>query len=145
MPFMIHKRKLSFLIYSILVIAFLIAVQSCHKQGARNSTSEKKSVVPKVYSLWKGDLFGCKKDRTTTGAREIEKDMSIKQPTFDDAVVLLGSPNRRADRQGNIVAHYYFNGFCNDGMFLDSLDYCWLELEFSGEEMKYFRGNVSCI
>ena len=54
----------------------------------------------------------------------------------------LGVPNSRKKEPNSEILKYYFNTICRENVFIDSLDYCWIEMLIESDKVKNIE--ISC-
>ena len=93
----------------------------------------------KVLEGWKIDTCGCLGYRTPEEVDFIRDSLYLINKSKDYVLEKLGMPNciKKYDTEEKEELRYNFNTICRDGIFIDSLDYCWLEIFIVLNKVKY--------
>lgn len=90
-----------------------------------HQTQDKES---KLLEEWRADAFGCLEYRTVEKALYIRDSLSLIGKSTGIVIEKLGVPNSRMKETNSEILKYYFNTICRESVFIDSLDYCWVEM-----------------
>ncbi|MBP5421104.1 MAG: hypothetical protein J6Y78_01550 [Paludibacteraceae bacterium] len=115
-------------------IILLCAFTGCNSLDDKNIDRNIKE--SKLLAMWRVDTFGCMKYRTADNAIYIRDSLNLTGKSTAFVIDELGVPNSRQTNDDRETLIYYFNTYCNDNVFIDSVDYCWLELLIESDKVK---------
>ena len=81
------------------------------------------------------------KYRTADNAKYIRDSLNLTGKSTAFVIEELGVPNSRQTNANRETLIYYFDTNCNDNVFIDSVDYCWLELLIKSDKVKNIYTN----
>lgn len=124
--------------FNLVLLLISIILCSCFV-NSKQQIKEKKSNLLKE---WRTDSLGCLQYRTKEKAFYIRDSLDLIDKTNSYIIDKLGNPNS-VRKDGNVeVIKYYFNTVCRENLFIDSLDYCWVEMLFEKNHLKNIE--ISC-
>lgn len=107
-----------------------------------NSKYQVKDKEINLLEEWKTDTLGCLKYRTKEKALYIRDSLDLMGKSTVFIINKLGTPNSVRKESNSEILKYYFNTICRENVFIDSLDYCWLEMLIESDKVKNIE--VSC-
>lgn len=95
----------------------------------------------KLLEEWRTDTLGCLKYRTKEKALYIRDSLSLMGKPTVFIIDKLGVPNSKKKESNSEILKYYFNTICRENVFIDSLDYCWIEMLVESDKVKNIEVN----
>lgn len=122
---------------------FISIILLCALLGCNSPTShmddkniDRNIKETEMLAAWRADTFGCLKYRTADNAKYIRDSLNLTGKSTAFVIEELGVPNSRQTNANRETLIYYFDTNCNDNVFIDSVDYCWLELLIKSDKVK---------
>jgi len=85
---------------------------------------------------WKLDVFGCKGYRNKEHAYYIRDSLDLRNTNKRFVINKIGTPDLIKTNNNEIILKYYFDSKCNNGVLIDSIDYCWVEIQLISNRVK---------
>jgi hypothetical protein len=96
--------------------------------GCITSTPYNMKKEKNIIKNWKLDTLGCLGYRNINTSYYLIDSLNLKGKNKDFLIRKIGLPNYSQKTNNTETFKYYFNTTCKNGVFIDSIDYCWLEL-----------------
>lgn len=122
-------------IYSLVIISIILF-------GCSANTKQRNKDETNLLNEWKVDSFGCLKYRTKERAFYIKDSLDLMNKSSSFIINKLGAPNTIRKEANTEILKYYFNTVCRENIFVDSLDYCWIEMVIESNRLK--RIDIIC-
>ena len=89
---------------------------------------------------WRKDSLGCLGFRNIDMADYICDTLNFKGCNTSFVIEKLGQPNKIFIDKKRQIFTYYVDMSCRDNVFIDSIDYCWIKIEFISDVFSQSRG-----
>ena len=122
----------------LLIFLFIL---SCDQSNNFNKIKTDQELIS-----WKSDKFGCKGIRTEENALRFVDTYKIRNSSKDHLITVFGEPNKISkSKSGKIIIYaYYYQSDCDDNNFLDSKDFCWMEIDIGANDKLVKSINFWC-